>query len=273
MIARSQKYTAVRRGRAAIALLLTLSVARPALGNAQSLNMDKLADSLRVTIEAANNTGDLLAMQNAMALAERALSMNPQSPMLRHYQAYAMYRASNLYLGRGNKDEARKQLTKAREVLESLVKEETIPESHALLSGVYGLQIGVSRVPMVAGMQLGPKSSEWIDRAMKLAPKNPRVLVLKGIGAFNTPASFGGGVEMAETFLKEALVQFETDKPAPPLPAWGRADAHIWLGQAYAKQKKVDAARAQYQAALALQPKNEWITRSLIPALAKIRPE
>src|SRR6185295_5750443 len=107
----------------------------------------------------------------------------------------------------------------------------------------------------LAGMRLGSKSNSMMERAVTAGPSNPRVWVMRGIGAFNTPSAFGGGLDKAESYLKKALELFATDAPQPPLPAWGRADAHIWLGQVYAKQKHRDAARAEFDAARALQPR------------------
>jgi tetratricopeptide (TPR) repeat protein len=166
---------------------------------------------------------------------------------------------------------ARAYLDRARETLESVVQQQTIPESYALLGSTYGLLIGTAKIQMIAGMQLGPKSDEWMERAVAAGPANPRVLVLKGIAAFNAPAAFGGGLDRAEALLKKALDLYGADAPQPPLPAWGRADAHIWLGQVYAKTSRVDAARAEYQAALALAPRNDWIRRVLLPSLDKPR--
>ena len=93
---------------------------------------------------------------------------------------------------------------------------------------------------------------------------------MQGIGDLHTPSMFGGAFDNAEQHLKQAITLFALDHPEPPLPAWGAADAHIWLGQVYAKQKKRDAARAEFEQARALQPRNAWITMSLLPSLDKL---
>jgi tetratricopeptide (TPR) repeat protein len=238
---------------------------------AQATAVERLADSLRVAIGSAVDAGEFKGLDDAIALADRALAAFPDSPLLLHYRAYVLYEAGTLAIGRAGAAQARPYIEKARAVLEPLVKRETIAESYALLASVYGLQIGLSRVPMFAGMQLGPKSSEWMDRAVAAGPRNPRVWLLKGIGDIHTPKAFGGGSDKAEQHLKQALALFAVDKPAPPLPTWGLAEAHLWLGQVYAARGQPDSARAEYNLALALQPRNGWITKVLIPALAKIR--
>lgn len=239
---------------------------------AQSLSpAAKLADSVRRAVESGVETADLDAVNAAGALAERALAIHPNDPMLQHYRAYALYRASTLAMGRGGSAAGRPYLDKARDILEPLAKGRTIPETYALLASVYGLQIAAARVAMVAGMTLGPKSNDLMERAVSAGPNNPRVWIMRGISAFNTPGTFGGGMDKAESYLKKAIALLATDAPAAPLPAWGEADAHIWLGQVYLKTKRRDEARAEFQKAIALQPRNVWVTNVLVPALDKTR--
>ena len=61
-------------------------------------------------------------------------------------------------------------------------------EAHALLSSLYGQQIGTSAW---RGMTLGQRASSSIEAALKLAPDNPRVVLQSGIGAFFTPTGYG----------------------------------------------------------------------------------
>ena len=250
-------------------LFLSLWLATSVQSAAQTPTPEAFADSVRRIIEAAVDAGDVAAADQALTVVERALTAFPTSAILQHYHAYGLYRAGSMTIGQRGEEAARAYFGKAREILEPLVRGETIPESHALLASVYGMQIAVARVPMIDGMRLGPKSGAAMEKAVATGANNPRVWVLKGIGAFNTPAMFGGGLEEAERHLTHALSLFATDRPEPPLPAWGRADAHIWLGRVYQKQGKLDAARAQYDSALVLQPQNGWITHVLIPGLTK----
>lgn len=73
-----------------------------------------------------------------------------------------------------------------------------------------------------------------------------------------TPSMWGGGVNKAEQYLKQAISLYDTDHPVSPLPAWGHAEAYIWLGQAYLKDGKRDAARDAFQKATTLEPDNRW---------------
>ena len=227
----------------------------------------KVADSIRVAIEAGVDAGDLAAIEAAAALAERALAAYPDDALFLHYRGYALYRAGTLVFGRDGSAKARPYFERARDILEPLAKRPTIPETYGLLASVYGMQIATAKVPMLSGMRLGSKSNAELDRAVAAGPNNPRVWLMRGIGAFNTPSTFGGGLDKAEAYLKKALELAATDAPEPPLPAWGSADAHVWLGQVYAKQKHREAARAELEKARALQPRNLWITEVLLPSL------
>jgi tetratricopeptide (TPR) repeat protein len=251
----------------AVPLALVAAAITQPLG-AQAVPADRLADSVRVAIESAFATQTLAATDSALGFAGRAVAEHPDAPLLRHYQAYALYRVANLALAAGDKGRARGVLDRARDVLEALCRGPTIPESQALLASVYGLQIAAARIPMFSAVRLGPRSADVMAQAVKAGPRNPRVWLLKGIGDFNTPSQFGGGAQKAEASLLNALEFFKEDHPAPPLPAWGLAEAHLWLGRAYAAQRKVDLARAQYDTVLALEPNNTWVRKTLLPALS-----
>jgi tetratricopeptide (TPR) repeat protein len=258
-------------------LLLSHAIAALIVGTsiagAQTAGTVGMIDSIRVAIENANELADVPALENTIATTERAIagsaSDSAAASLLRHYHAYALYRAGTLVLGRDGSGKARPYFDRAAEELESLTKGKTIPESFALLSAVYGMQIASAKIQMIAGMKLGPKSSSMSAKAMELAPKNPRVYLIRGIGAFNTPSAVGGGMDKAETDLKKAIELFASDNPAPPLPKWGLADAHIWLGRVYVNRHQTDSARAEYQAALTIQPRNAWVITTLLPALQK----
>jgi tetratricopeptide (TPR) repeat protein len=156
-------------------------------------------------------------------------------------------------------------LDEAEMHLEAALKADPrLAEAHALMSGVLGAKIAKSPIK---GILLGPRSTAAIDKAVELEPQNPRVLLAKGIGKFNTPAMFGGSDREAETLLREALARFAAEPSDKPWPAWGRVDAHAWLGQVLAARGDKAGAIAEYEKALALAPQSGWIRHVLLPAV------
>jgi tetratricopeptide (TPR) repeat protein len=223
----------------------------------------KLLDSARTMIAQATPSGDVAAMTAAYAMLERASAASPDDPWILHYQAFALYREATTRMGR-DKADVRPMLERIDSLLERSAKLKPIPETHALRAAVIGMMIGSNPL---RGMMLGPRSNSQMERAMSLGPTNPRVWLLRGIGAFNTPAMFGGGADKAEEYLRKAIELFANDHPQAPAPDWGLGEAHVWLGQAYAKQAKVDSARASYERALAIEPGDYWVRMVLLPAL------
>lgn len=243
-----------------------LVIAAPLAAQTPLTGTAKWADSASREIDAAAATGDLDRLTTTAAMLDRVLTVTPNDPLLLYYRSLALYRTASLYTGLKKNDEAKRALDEADLLLEQATAKAPTADALALRSSVIGLIIGLSGNPL-SGMTLGPKSSGLLDRAKEMEPKNPRVWLVSGMSAMFTPKMFGGGTDKAEQDLKKALTLFETDHPARPSPAWGLADAYIWLGQALQKNDKSDEARAAYQKALELQPNNQWVMRVLLPSL------
>jgi tetratricopeptide (TPR) repeat protein len=254
--------------KAALCLILLLT-ATPAA--AQTIaGRDKWADSARVEIETATALGDLNRIREAGALLERALTAFPDDPLLLHYLGYARYREATLMQGKKYDDKQYRPLLEAADsLLERSASKLQLPETYALRSSVLGQMIGSNPI---RGMTLGPRSSNAMDRALALGPNNPRVWLLRGIGAMFTPSMFGGGVDKAEEYLNKALALFPNDRPAPSMPAWGYAEAYIWMGQVHKRRDRIDDARQAFKRALELQPDNGWVKHVLLPGLDRAKP-
>lgn len=218
---------------------------------------DRWADSARVLIESGMQRGNPASIDAARVILDRALTAFPNDPLLLHYQGYALYRKATLALGADPKADNGALLDAARGALEASGKNLPLPETFALQSAVYGQIIAHSKNPITA-MTLGSKSSDAMTRAIAEGSKNPRVWLLRGIGAMFTPSMWGGGLDRAQEYLEKSVAFYQNDNPAPPLPAWGHADAYIWLGQVYAKQGKASAAHDAYQNAVKADPQNGW---------------
>jgi tetratricopeptide (TPR) repeat protein len=223
------------------------------------------ADSIRVNVERATLANDMAGLKAAEAIAVRALTAFPDDPLLLHYQAYAKYRQAQRELGTGTVTDAAEALFKdAIALLERSAMARPLPETYALMFSSMGTLAGTG---MVAGMRYGMAAGSAEEKALDLAANNPRVLLLSAISSWFKPAMWGGGEDKGYAQLQRALKAFERDAPAPPLPAWGQAEAYAWLGQMEQKRGDKVAARAAYDRALQLAPNYGWVKYVLLPAL------
>jgi hypothetical protein len=76
--------------------------------------------------------------------------------------------------------------------------------------------------PQTRWQTYGMQAAKDLDEGLKLNPDNPRLYYLRGESIFNTPVAFGGGKEKAKPVFEKALALFNTDKPKPMYPDWGR---------------------------------------------------
>ena len=65
-----------------------------------------------------------------------------------------------------------------------------------------------------------------INRALQLAPGNPRVLLVDALSDYQLPPSSGGNKERALTKLRQAVAAFDAERRGTqPVPGWGAAEA------------------------------------------------
>jgi tetratricopeptide (TPR) repeat protein len=97
----------------------------------------------------------------------------------------------------------------------------------------------------------GPKSTGQMERAAKLAPKDPRVLLLQAL-----ESGEGGKIDApAIAKLKKAAAAFEAERQGVErTPGWGAAEAYAYLGRGYLDQGDVVAARDALERALLIAP-------------------
>ncbi|MFT4205035.1 MAG: hypothetical protein QM610_14115 [Chitinophagaceae bacterium] len=87
----------------------------------------------------------------------------------------------------------------------------------------YILQLMVD--PQNRYMSYGPKANHELEEGLKMNVNNPRLYLMKGQGLLNTPEFVGGGKAVAKPVLEKAVALFETDKPQPLYPKWGKEQA------------------------------------------------
>lgn len=225
--------------------------------------------ALTARLVKAANEGDVADLRSARAGALRAVVAVPPgvSPALAHYTlAYADYRlaADSRVDGteqRGFADEAEQHLR------EAIRLNDRFADAYGLLSSTLGLKISWA-ASVEAKMAMGPSSAAALERGMSLEPDSPRLLIISGIAYLRRPAEYGGDPERAEALFRRAAILLDTARDSA-WPAWGRFDAHAWLGQALARRGDTAGSRDEYNKALAIAPGASWVKDVLIPALGK----
>lgn len=125
-------------------------------------------------------------------------------------------------------------------------------EALALQSACLALQ---SRMDPWRSPLSAPLSRVRIDKALELAPDNPRVLLLGALAARDRPRLFGGDTQQAFVLMQRAVSAFERQRGQPGrLPGWGAADAFTDLAQDYLTRGDALAARDVLERALLVAP-------------------
>ena len=107
----------------------------------------------------------------------------------------------------------------------------------------------------------GSKSRSQMEKAVRLAPRNPRVLLLDAIVAFER-APNGAESERALGKLKRAIGALESERQeVVHTPAWGLADAYTYLGRVYLNRGDAVKARDALERALLAAPEFQQARR------------
>lgn len=82
------------------------------------------------------------------------------------------------------------------------------------------------------GMQYGGIFNQYIEKAEKINPDNPRIHYLKGTSLFYTPEMYGGGKAKAKPYFEKAKELFSKEKKSSVLkPVWGEKQNLDFLKQ------------------------------------------
>ena len=94
-----------------------------------------------------------------------------------------------------------------------------------------------------------------LDKALKLAPKNPRVVLIDALNDYERPRALGGDRQQACTKFERAAQLFDASPQAKAEPpSWGAADAYLYVGRCLNDSGDVLGARNALERALIIAP-------------------
>ncbi len=174
-------------------------------------------------------------------------------PLRSYYAAFANYRLAILERARSD-GRAREAIQRCVENLNRVLKaRKDFPEALALNAAC--LETKAAQKPWTAPLSASKRSSH-IERALKLAPKNPRVLLLDALETRDA--------SQAVTQLKKAVQAFEAERQdVSRAPGWGAAEAYLQLGHTYLHLGAVLEAREAFERALVIAPEFVQARRAL----------
>lgn len=202
-----------------LCLSINLVIAQPSI--------DKIILDGKKQLKAGTNVWDEEAIMNARSLFERLKMQKDKRDLIHYYIGYADYRlASRYFLVQDPK--AQQYLDDGIKNLELAIKKnKKLADAHALLSSLYGQKISMD---MSLAMTLGQQSWMSMDNALKLEPKNPRVLMLKAMSTYYSPEQFGGSKPNGLKEMETSIAAFKEEKLDDPLlPDWGFEDALMMM--------------------------------------------
>lgn len=170
-----------------------------------------------------------------------------EEPLHAYYRALANYRLALVLVNR-HKDGAKDAIEHCVDSLGVALK--TDPNFVAGLA-LQSACLRTSAILKPWSPLAGTRSAGQMARAVKLAPRDPRVLLLQALDEGES----GKIDEQCLARLKAAAQAFERERQGmEPTPGWGAAEAYAYIGQGYLERGDVLAARDALEHALLLAP-------------------
>jgi tetratricopeptide (TPR) repeat protein len=221
---------------------LVLSLALVAASNAHAADVDWM--DVEGRIQYGFYTEDSRALGEVVS---QLSGTETDDPIHHYYVGFANYRLSMVLAGK-DKNRAREAAARCVSRLDEAVRGKSdFAEGMALESACLRTLSNLTLLKPLAGM----KSSGQMERAAKLAPKDPRVLLLQAL-----EKGEGGKIDApAIEKLKKAATAFEAERQGMDrTPGWGAAETYAYLGRGYLEQGDVLAARDALERALLIAP-------------------
>jgi hypothetical protein len=204
-------------------LALFLFIAVPVCLQAQTME-----ESLSKTLMNMDSVQNLPGMMKVSAQFDMIAAKWENEWSTNYYAAYAKIIASFIVQDTKKKDlfldEADKYFEKAKAI------DSQNDETWVLAALITNARISVDG--QNRGMQYGGIFNQYIEKAEKINPDNPRVYYLKGTSLFYTPEMYGGGKAKAKPYFEKAKELFAKENKSSVLkPAWGEKQNLDFLKQ------------------------------------------
>jgi tetratricopeptide (TPR) repeat protein len=237
----------------AIVLFMALAVAVP--GRAQE------GGDLQAQIVYAFDVEDTNLLVNLVQTLATQASSGGADQALHYHLAHAQYRLG-LLLGEKRPKEAVAAFGDCVDQLKRVLQQDpTSAEALALQSACYD---GQAKYKSMEAVLLRSHATERIGAALRVAPRNPRVLYLAAVGQF--ARSKPGSAENQRAFnTLELAVQLFDQSPATGIetPSWGHAEAYLELGIQLQSRGDLLGARNSIEKALIVAPDFKAAQRQL----------
>jgi hypothetical protein len=210
-------------------------------------------------IEAAFRQKDVQALQRDLELQLGKANLTAADAELLGLSAY---RLTTILAQQKRNDETKEWLGRSAKRLALVWDKDKDAEVGAVLSMIYGFQIGMS--PLL-GVMVGKRTQEMLETAEELGPISPRLHLAEGLSRFYRPGFLGGGADRAASEFDLAIKGFDAS-PLTSGVCWGRSDAALNLARAKMRLNERPAAMALIDEVVAKDPKNpvaQWMLEEL----------
>ncbi len=202
-------------------------------------------------IEYAYFTADANALRNLVAATENSLAKGSSGPLAYYQRGHAQYRLG-LVLEAHKDAKAPDAFSACVTALDKAIDaDKQFAEAYALESACHTRLADLRAWKGVVDLPLG---GSRLDKALKLAPKNPRVVLVDALSDYERPRGLGGDRQRACSKFEKAAQLFAAAPEETQLPGWGAADAYLYVGRCLDEGGDVLGARNALERALLIAP-------------------
>jgi hypothetical protein len=192
------------------------------------LKAQTIEESLSKTLLKLDSVQNISSMMNVSAQFDVIASKWENEWSSNYYAAYAKIIASFIVQDNSKKDLFLDEADKYFEKVKAIDSQND--ETWVLAALIASARIAVDG--QNRGMQYGGIVSQYLEKAEKLNPANPRIYYLKGSSLFYQPEMYGGGKTKAKPYFEKARDLFvKEDKSSVLKPLWGEKQNLDYLKQ------------------------------------------